>query len=106
MFKGLEKKCLYQLNNLLLEFSYMLPRNFHMAAAQPLPKRRIRLTGMTELASNCGDMYVDLTLLGLNWALTLKWNVFPPNPVRQIAENVLHHKHPAWSRSAQVRNSG
>jgi hypothetical protein len=46
-------------------------------------------TGMRELASNCGDIHVDLTLLGLNWALTLKWNVFPPNPVRQDAENVL-----------------
>jgi hypothetical protein len=35
-----------------------------MAAAQPLPKRRFRLAGMTELASNCGDkkiVNVDLT---------------------------------------------
>ena len=68
-----------------------------MAAAQPVPKRRIRLTGMMGLASNCGDMYVDLIellMLGLNWALTLKWNVFPPNPVRQnCGKYVLHNKH-------------
>ena len=32
-----------------------------MAAAQPLPKRRLRLAGMTELASSCGDKHVDLT---------------------------------------------
>src|SRR5665647_3286659 len=32
-----------------------------MAAAQPLPKRRLRPTGMKELASNCGDTNVDLT---------------------------------------------
>jgi len=31
-------------------------------------------TGMRVLASNCGNKYVDLTLLGLKWALTLKWN--------------------------------
>jgi hypothetical protein len=47
---------------LLNEFSYskLAPQLTHMAAAQPVPKRRIRLTGMMGLASNCGDMYVDL----------------------------------------------
>jgi hypothetical protein len=29
---------------------------------------------MTELASNYGDINEDLMLLGLKWALTLKWN--------------------------------
>jgi len=29
---------------------------------------------MTVLASNYGDKNEDLTLLGLKWALTLKWN--------------------------------
>jgi hypothetical protein len=49
-----------------------------MAAAQPVPKRRIRLTGMMGLASNCGDTYVDLIIaqLGLNWALTYRVECF------------------------------
>jgi hypothetical protein len=47
-----------------------------LAAAQPQPKRRFA-SGMRVLASSCGDTHVDLTLLGLNWALTLKWNAFP-----------------------------
>jgi len=69
-----------------------------MAAAQPQPKRRFRPTGMRELASNCGDMYVDLTLLGLNWALTLKWNAFPSKSskakVRKRTKiNILHGQH-------------
>jgi len=59
---------------------------------------------MTELASNCGDTHVDLTLLGLKWALTLKWNVSPSKSNLAIAEvqikiNILHGQH-------GVRNSG
>jgi len=57
-----------------------------MAAAQPQPKRRIRLTGMRVLASNCGDTHVDLMLLGLKWALTLKWNVSPSKSNLAFAE--------------------
>jgi hypothetical protein len=34
-------------------------------------------SGMRVLASSCGDTHVDLTPLGLKWALTLKWNAFP-----------------------------
>ena len=52
-----------------------------MAAAQPVPKRRIRLTGMMGLASNCGDTYVDLieiahvrSELGFD---VYEWNVSP-----------------------------
>ena len=69
-----------------------------MAAAQPAPKRRIRLTGMMVLASNCGDTYVDLIellMLGLNWALTYMSGMFlPPNPVRhKNAKSSYHTKH-------------
>jgi hypothetical protein len=35
------------------------PAIIYMAAAQPQPKRRIRLTGMRVLASNCGNKYDD-----------------------------------------------
>jgi len=55
-------------HNLYICYCYILsnsatiakPRNYHIAAAQPVLKRRIRLTGMMVLASNCGDINVDL----------------------------------------------
>ena len=61
-----------------------------MAAAQPVPKRRLRLAGMMGLASNCGDTYVDLIellMLGLKWALTFVEDL-PPNPEKGKSENV------------------
>jgi hypothetical protein len=62
-----------------IQLSLLVPR-FYMAAAQPLPQRRIRLTGMTELASNCGDTYVDLINCSVRSELgfdVYEWNVSP-----------------------------
>jgi hypothetical protein len=68
-----------------------------MAAAQPLPKRRLRLTGMTELASNCGDKHVDLTNCSVRSELGFDvylWRMFlPPNPVRHKNANVQNVPH-------------
>jgi hypothetical protein len=105
----LEKKCLYRLNLLLKEISY------NKLAPQLQNWRRLNpnrngdcASGMRVLASSCGDTYEDLTLLGLKWALTLKWNAFPSKSSKakvrkrtKINKNIQH-----GSRSAQVRNSG
>lgn len=98
VFEVIKKKRLYRITYLLLEFSYNCqPRNFHMAAAQPLPKRRLRLTGMTELASNCGDTYVDLTNCSVRSELgfDVQSGMFlPPNPIRHknARNNFVPHK--------------
>jgi hypothetical protein len=83
-----------------------------MAAAQPLPKRRLRLAGMTELASNCGDKHVDLTNCSVR--SELGFDVFVECFSLQIqlgtkmrkVQNVPHKKQIVPQLNMECHNSG
>jgi hypothetical protein len=85
LFFGLHTTFISRLNIMFISAESASDRNqLQLASPAIITWRRLNPnrngvspTGMRVLASSCGDMYVDLTLLGLNWALTLKWNAFP-----------------------------
>jgi hypothetical protein len=88
----------------IIQLQLASPAIIHMAAAQPQPKRRFAYrdagVGFQLRGHTCGP---DNCLLGLKWALTLKWNVSPSKSNLANAEVQPKNEHPARSRSAQLR---